>query len=206
MYPWTAEALGSRKVEVVQTADSIPIEQVAAYRPDLIVATTFYDLDRFRGPLERIAPVVGPGTTAAEETWQQTTLRVGEAVGRAGEARRLVSDTEGAIASVRDAHPTWAGRTYTFGPVTPGEQLYTISSTKDPVDADALLLVHFGGDGPRTAFEAQPVFQQIPAVQRGSYVALDGDVAIGLAFPSVLSIPYAVERLTPLLENALDTG
>lgn len=243
VYPWTAEALGSRSVEIVQTTDSIPIEQVAAYRPDLIVATTLYDFDRFRGPLGRIATVVGPTITAAEETWQQTTLRVGEAVGRAGEARQLVSDTEAGISAVRDAHPTWAGRTYTFGPVTPGEQLYTISSTKDPsaslleqlglvlspsvtslppsdtenranisleqlslLDADALLLTHFGGDGPRTEFEGQPVFQQIPAVQRGSYVALDGDVAIGLAFPSVLSIPYAVERLTPLLEKALDAG
>ena len=243
VYPWTAEALGSRSVEIVQATDSVPIEQIAAYRPDLIVATTLYDFARFRGPLERIATVLGPTTTADAESWQQTTARVGEAVGRAAEARTLVADTEAGLAAVRNAHPAWAGKTFTFGPVTPGEQLYTVSSAEDVsasllaqlglvlspsvtslppsdsagranlsleqlslLDADALLLTHFGGDGPRAAFEAQPVFQQIPAVQRGSYVALDGDVAIGLAFPSVLSIPYSVERLTPQLEKALDAG
>lgn len=32
---------------------------------------------------------------------------------------------------VRDEHPDWAGRTFTTGPVTPGEQLYTVSSADD---------------------------------------------------------------------------
>lgn len=227
----------------MQTTDSVPIEQIAAYRPDLIVATTLYSFEQFRGPLEQIARVVGPTSTADQESWQQTTMRVGEAVGRADEARKLVEEIAAGLVAVRDAHPAWAGRTFTFGPVSPGEQLYTVSSTEDVsaslltqlglvlspsvtslppsdtagraevsleqlslLDADGLLLTHFGGDGPRAEFEAQPLFQQLGAVQRGSYVALEADVALGLAFPSVLSIPYSVERLVPQLEKALDAG
>ena len=187
--------------------------------------------------------MLGPSTTADEENWQETTTRVGEAVGRVDEARRLVEDTDALLTSVRDAHPAWVGRTFTFGPVVPGQQLYTVSSTAYPsaalltqlglvlapavtalpksetpgranvslenlgvLDADVLMLVHFGGDGPRTEFERAPLFQQVPAVRRGSYVAVEPSVALGLAFPSVLNIPYSVERVTPQLEAALSTG
>ncbi len=244
VYSWTAQALGDRKVEVIKDLDGVPIEQIAAYRPDLIVATTLFGFDEVRVQLEGIATVVGPTTTADKESWRQTTMRVGEAVGRADEARRLVKDTEAALAAVRDAHPSWAGKTYTAGPAgPPNEPLYTINSTENfsaeiyaslglvlspkvtalpesdtagraivsqeqinLLDADVVMLTHLGGPEAQAAFEAQPLFQQLAAVQRGSYIAQDGDVGIGLGFPSVLSIPYAVERLTPQLEKALDAG
>lgn len=241
VYPWTAQALGGRPVKLLKTTDGVPIEEIAALEPDLVVATTYYGLDQFRGPLERIATVLGPATTADEETWQKTTLRVGEAVGRAEQARTLVKDTEGVVATTRAAHPAWHGRTFTFGPVIPGQELYTVSTTADAsaallselglalapavvalpeseipgrakvslenigvLDADVLLLVHFGGDQVRAEFEQQPLFRQIPAVQRGSSVAVDPTVALALAFPSVLNIPYGVERIAPQLDGALN--
>ncbi|MGH3898130.1 MAG: ABC transporter substrate-binding protein [Pseudonocardiaceae bacterium] len=105
------------------------------------MATTHYDYEKDRSRLEQIATVLGPTTTADKETWQQTTMRVGEAVGRANEARRLVENTEATLASVRTEHPDWAGRTFTTGPVTPGEQLYTVSSTDD---VSAALLQQLG--------------------------------------------------------------
>lgn len=72
------------------------------------------------------------------------------------------------------------------------------------LDADVVMLTHLSGTEVRAAFEAQPLFQQLPAVQRGSYIAQEGDVGIGLAFPSVLSIPWSIERMVPLLEKALN--
>ncbi|MGH3975354.1 MAG: ABC transporter substrate-binding protein [Pseudonocardiaceae bacterium] len=124
IHPWTATALGSRRVELVKDTDGggLPFEQVAALKPDLIVATTYnttnndYDTDRPR--LEQIATVLGPTTIAQSDTWQQSTIRVGEAVGLANEARRLVTDTEAKLTAVRDTHPDWEDKTYTNGPVT----------------------------------------------------------------------------------------
>ncbi|MDQ4115557.1 MAG: ABC transporter substrate-binding protein [Actinomycetota bacterium] len=83
IYPWTAQALNGRPVEVIETNTTVPVEQVAALKPDLIVATTYYQLNPVRERLEQIAPVVGPGGGVDKETWQTTTIRVGEAVGRA---------------------------------------------------------------------------------------------------------------------------
>jgi len=137
IHPWTAAALGSRRVELVRDTDGggLPFEQVAALKPDLIVATTYnttnndYDTDRPR--LEQIAKVLGPTTIAQRDTWQQSTIRVGEAVGLANEARRLVEDTEAKLTAVRDAHPEWESKTYTNGPVTGLAEVWTISSTQD---------------------------------------------------------------------------
>ena len=140
--------------------------------------------------------------------------------------------------SAKAAHPEFAGKTFTFGPVYGNGQIYTISGTSDPsagffgqlgmklsptvttlpptstpnralispeqlqlLDADVVILSY---DTPRTraTFEANPLFASLPAVKRGSYVGLDLGTAVALAFPSVLSIPYALDAVVPKLATA----
>lgn len=243
LYPWTAAALGSRRVELVKDTDGLPFEQVAALKPDLIAATTYnttnndYDTDRPR--LEQIAKVLGPTSTTQRDTWQQSTIRVGEAVGLANEARRLVEDTEAKLTAVRDAHPDWEGKTYTNGPVTGPGEVWTISAPQDTsaivlgqlglvlspkvttlssqypgfaqvsleqlnvLDADVVMLSYHSEEF-SPALEDNPLFQQLPAVQRGAYIHVAGDVSTGLAYPSVLSIPYVLDWITPRLTQALN--
>lgn len=69
------------------------------------------------------------------------------------------------------------------------------------LDADVLIL-SFPSPSIRAAFEAQPVFGQLAAVKRGSYIALDMGTAVSLAFPSVLSIPYGLSTMVPKLVAA----
>jgi iron complex transport system substrate-binding protein len=243
IHPWTAAALGSRRVELVKDADGgLPFEQVAALKPDLIVATTYntindYDVDRPR--LERIATVIGPTTIAQRPTWQQSTIWVGEAVGLANEARRLVEDIEAKLTAVRDDHPDWESKTYTNGPVTGPAEVWTISSPQDTsaivlgqlglvlspkvttlsspypgraqvsleqlnvLEADVVMLSYHSEEF-RPALEDNPLFQQLPAVQRGAYIHLASDVSTGLAYPSVLSIPYVLDQITPQITQALN--
>jgi iron-siderophore transport system substrate-binding protein len=47
------------------------------------------------------------------------------------------------------------------------------------------------------------VFSLVPAVERGAYVGLDIGPATAMAFPSVLSVPYAADRLVPELAAAM---
>lgn len=72
----------------------------------------------------------------------------------------------------------------------------------DLLDADILLLT-FNSPEAREALEANPLFQALPAVQRGAYVALELPTAIALAFPSALSIPYGLEQVVPKLADAV---
>lgn len=134
-YPWTAAALDGmalreERPELLDTSTELPIEAIAALRPDLVVATTYRDLERFTDELEAFADVLGPETTVAEESWQQTMLRVGDLVGRAAQAQDLVDEVEAGIAEIRDAHPEWDGKTYVSGPVFPNE-LYVLNNAGD---------------------------------------------------------------------------
>lgn len=70
------------------------------------------------------------------------------------------------------------------------------------LDADVILLT-FNTPDARTTLEANPLFQALPAVQRGAYIALDLPVALALGFPSALSIPYGIEVVVPLLDAIL---
>lgn len=122
-------------------ADGLPVEQVAALEPYLIVATTHVEYDKDRSRLERITKVIDPTTTAHDETWRQSTIRVGTAVGMGNEAAQLVRGIKAKLTTVRQEHPEWAGKTYTNGPVLGPGEVWTISST---TDVSATLLGELG--------------------------------------------------------------
>ncbi|MGH3926543.1 MAG: hypothetical protein ACRDTT_27385, partial [Pseudonocardiaceae bacterium] len=58
-------------------------------------------------------------------------------------------------------------------------------------------------DDDRTFLESSQIFQQLDAVKNGNYVALDYPVAAALAFPSPLSIPYALDPMVAAVANVL---
>ncbi|MCD4514291.1 iron-siderophore ABC transporter substrate-binding protein [Brucella pseudogrignonensis] len=69
------------------------------------------------------------------------------------------------------------------------------------IDADILIMWY--REGARDAAEAQPLFQTLGVVKRGSYVALDDPVSVwSTSALSVLSIPYGFSRFIPRLAEA----
>lgn len=71
----------------------------------------------------------------------------------------------------------------------------------DLLDADIVILTYNTPEA-RTQMESRPLVQNIPAVKRGSYVALDLPTALAIGFPSALSIRYGLEKLVPALRDA----
>lgn len=51
--------------------------------------------------------------------------------------------------------------------------------------------------------QGQSLFQRVPAVERGAFVDLGIGPATAMAFPSALSVPYAVEQLADRLAEAV---
>ena len=72
----------------------------------------------------------------------------------------------------------------------------------DVLDADVPILTYIT-PAQQSKLEANPLFQRLPAVQRGAYIALPLPVSVAMAFPSALSIPYALNKAVPLLAKAL---
>ncbi|GAA2980072.1 ABC transporter substrate-binding protein [Actinokineospora diospyrosa] len=64
------------------------------------------------------------------------------------------------------------------------------------LDADVVLFSFRTADE-RKQVEGDRLFQALPAVKRGAYVPLEVGEALSMAFPSTLSIPFALEAIVP---------
>ena len=83
-----------------------------------------------------------------------------------------------------------------------GEQVAISTERLDVIDADVIV---FATEKPSdvAALAKVPTFDKLPAVAEHRSVYTDGTLAGALYFISPLSLPYVLERLTPLLEAAV---
>ena len=108
-WPWAQDELGDAAPEVLPSAD-INFEQVAALRPDLILAVysgiSEADYDR----LSRIAPTIAQTDEAVDFglSWQEQLRLTGEALDRSDEAERITNDIEGQFERIRADNPGFA--------------------------------------------------------------------------------------------------
>jgi iron complex transport system substrate-binding protein len=232
---WTKSALAGRSPQLLDSETSIPLEKLAALKPDLIVATNTYNLQPVLSKVKAIAPVVtwtkGPGV----DTWQESTRLVGRALGREEQARKLVTDTEGLVRRARSEHPALAGKTVTLFNYWKGNA-YAISDPQDfsvrflsdlgmklapavrqrkgkdgrlqvgdeqlpLLDADVVLGTTSGTPRDLDALVRGKLFRQLSAVKRGAYASVPIGPATSIAFPSALSVRYAVDQLVPVLDR-----
>jgi iron complex transport system substrate-binding protein len=237
--PWTVT--GSPPPRLLDTTSGTPFEDIVALAPDLIVATTSYSLAADHAKLARIAPVLAYVTGPNTDRWQDSTRRIGTALARPAAAERMVGDVEAQITRARAGNPSLAGRTFTFGPVTPDGAVYTTRTTGDLsaaflqqlglvlapqvqalppsatpgkalisperldlLDADLVVLTYTSEDPAlRARTESESLFSRLPAVRRGSYVAVDLPTALAMAFPSAPSLTYALGHVVDRLATAV---
>jgi ABC-type Fe3+-hydroxamate transport system substrate-binding protein len=119
------------KPALLDAADGMPMERILALRPDLILAGDDYTLDTDNAKLTQIAPTLGYVHGAGQDDWTVMTRRAGRVLGRTDRAEKLIDGVRAKVAAAKKQHPGLAGKTFTFGPVDAGGQIYTISSTTD---------------------------------------------------------------------------
>jgi iron-siderophore transport system substrate-binding protein len=232
---WAKAALGKATPKLIDSESQVPLEEVAALHPDLIVATNSYNLGPVRSKLEKLAPLVTWTHGAGVDTWQESTMLVGKALGREAKARRLVADTEARVARAREEHPAFAGKTVTLFNYYQGVA-WAISSPDDfsirflsslgfklspeierrrgkdgrlevsdervsLLDADVVLGTSSDSTAKLDEMARGPLFQRLDAVKRGAYSSIDIGPATSIAFPSALSVNYALSELVPLLDK-----
>jgi iron complex transport system substrate-binding protein len=71
---------------------------------------------------------------------------------------------------------------------------------------EADLILGTSSDGRLADLTAGPTFSRIPAVERGAFLGLDVGRSTAMVYPSVLSLTYAVDDLTPEMARALGGG
>jgi iron complex transport system substrate-binding protein len=111
---YNREPVEGRQVELIDTTAELPYEKIAGLRPDLILAGTYYDIDKFYDRLSEIAPTVTYVKGSYVDTWQEQATLIGEAVGKKAEAELAIARVSDRIAKIADDHPAWKDKTFSM--------------------------------------------------------------------------------------------
>ncbi|MFI6033360.1 iron-siderophore ABC transporter substrate-binding protein [Streptomyces sp. NPDC051315] len=131
VYPWLKDRIDTKKTTLLDTMNGVDFEKVASLQPDLILATSDFQLDKDYKNLAAVAPTIGYETAWGAQSWQEHVRVVGKAVGRTAEAEKVISDTEAAIDAVKAKHPGLNGKTYSLSIGNTPAKIYTIASEDD---------------------------------------------------------------------------
>jgi iron complex transport system substrate-binding protein len=110
--PWVEEALakaGGETPFILDNAAGPPIEQIAALKPDLILAVYSGITEDEYKLLSQIAPVVPFPDTPWTASWQQVITIAGEALGKPDEGKALVARLEHFVRDEAAKYPELAG-------------------------------------------------------------------------------------------------
>ncbi|HYB81040.1 MAG TPA: ABC transporter substrate-binding protein [Mycobacterium sp.] len=111
VWPWAQPKLGGAQPVVLNLDNGIPVDQIAALKPDLIVAINAgVDADTYQ-KLSAIAPTVPQSDgDAFFEPWKEQATAIGQAVFRADQMKSLIDTVDQQFAAVAKKNPQWTGK------------------------------------------------------------------------------------------------
>lgn len=165
-WPWI-DADARSKIETQypgKTDSELPLEQFAASRPDVIIATSDTALKEHYEKLSEIAPVVAFADKAASTQfdWKKSIRLIGKTLNRSAEAEKQITATNDLIKKTQSDHPEFSGKSISFtinygsgygltfynGTGSPGEELLTSLGFDPATHAD-----EFTGERPEVSLE-----------------------------------------------------
>lgn len=111
VWPWAQAKLGTAQPVVLNLADGIQVDQIAALKPDLIVATNAgLDADTY-AKLSAIAPTIAQsGQDAFFEPWKDQATAIGQAVFKYDEATKLIAAIDEKFATAGKNNTSFTGK------------------------------------------------------------------------------------------------
>jgi iron complex transport system substrate-binding protein len=111
VWPWALPKLGSAQPVVLDLSNGIQIDQIAALKPDLIVATNAgLDADTY-AKLTAIAPTIAQsGQDAFFEPWKDQATTIGQAVFKGAEMSALISGVDDRFVKAGKDNTSFSGK------------------------------------------------------------------------------------------------
>jgi iron complex transport system substrate-binding protein len=111
VWPWAQPKLGGAQPVMLDLANGIQVDQIAALKPDLIVATNAgLDADTY-AKLSAIAPTVAQsGQDAFFEPWKDQATTIGQAVFKDAEIRTLISALDEKFVNAGKNNASFSGK------------------------------------------------------------------------------------------------
>jgi iron complex transport system substrate-binding protein len=131
-WDWAQDELGEAEPTVLPSAE-LDFERIASLRPDLIIGLTSGMTEGDYSKLSQIAPTLAQPAEYPDFgiPWEEQTRLVGRALGRAGQAERIVAGVKERFARAREDNPEFEGASAVFATVE-GEGQFSAYSTADP--------------------------------------------------------------------------
>ncbi|MDP9403435.1 MAG: ABC transporter substrate-binding protein [Actinomycetota bacterium] len=120
-----------KNVSLIDVSEAVPYEQIAGLRPDVILAGTYFAIEKEFDRLSDIAPVVAYKRGSYVDTWQEQAALIGEALGEEKAATEAVTALERRIAKLAEDHRDWQGKTFTLSFNFDVGQITTITNPDD---------------------------------------------------------------------------
>ena len=86
------------------------IEEIAAAKPDLILASNYFGIDKLYPELSKIAPTLAYEKGWGETGWAEMSITIGRAIGHEQEARDAVAETETYLKELKAGLPGLEGK------------------------------------------------------------------------------------------------
>ena len=228
VWPWALPRLGGAQPVVLSLADGIQVDQIAALKPDLIVATNAgLDQDTYT-KLSAIAPTIAQsGQDAFFEPWKDQATTIGQAVFKHDDMQKLIADVDEKFTAAGTNNPQFAGKKVLLlrghldrdgvQVTTPGwrtEFLTQMGFTVADTGADPRDQMAASRRRRRADLDHRERRGTGRAAGRPDRCAADGDtqkrnvftgkeLAGAIAFASTLSYPLVADQLPPMIAAAL---
>jgi iron complex transport system substrate-binding protein len=212
VWPWAQPKLGGTQPAVLNLVDGVAVDQIAALRPDLIVATNAgLDKDTYE-KLTAIAPTIAQsGADAFFEPWKVQATTIGQAVFKHDQMQALISAVDERFAAVGSNNAQFAGTKVlllegTLGPDGPAvmspdwrsEFLTQMGlAIADNLDSADVAIWTTENDEQQAALLADP------AINRRRNAFTGKELAGAIAFASPLSYPVVADQLPALIARAI---
>lgn len=229
VWPWAQPRLGPAKPAVLTLTDGIQVDEIAALKPDLIVAANAgLDADTY-AKLSEIAPTIAQsGPDAFFEPWRDQATVIGQALFQNDAMTGLIAAVDDRFKTVATDNPQFTGKkamllggtlfrdsvqnrtgwrteflTQMGFTVPPAPELIPRDDIASALDAADVLIWTTESDQERDALLADPTIAALRATARKRHVFTTKDLAGAIAFASTLSYPVVADQLPPLLNQAL---
>jgi len=135
IYPWAKDKLGDSPLPKVLDSKKINVEEIAALRPDLILAI-YSDLKQADyEKLSKLAPTIAApkGYVDWGTPWDKTAQLIADALGKHAEGVALVRSVKDDLAAAKKAHPQFVGKTAVVATPYEGAYIYGPSDIRSQI-------------------------------------------------------------------------
>lgn len=127
--PWWEQGMDAGKA--LSLDDGLPMEQIAALEPDLVVGTYSIPDQRSYERLSKIAPTVAGSRGESVERWPDLVTTAGKLLDRQDRAEQVVDSVESTVDGAAEDLPQLEGKTFALAQYIVGDAMYVVADKGD---------------------------------------------------------------------------